>query len=248
MAGPRRAELDAGGLFHAASSAARVRPVLAPVPDPAGRPPAFRSYPGAHRTPLGGADLALDLPLAAALAARRSTRAFAPEPPQAEVVGALLRAAAGVRALRGATQERAYPSAGGLYPLELYAATRGLEAIPDAIHHYAPREHELELCRAGRFGPVLADATIGQEMLAAAPLVLAICAIARRSTFKYGQRGWRYVWMEAGHLAAHLGLVAAALGLGAVEVGGFFDGELDALLGLPDDEVTLLLLAVGRPA
>jgi SagB-type dehydrogenase family enzyme len=89
--------------------------------------------------------------------------------------------------------------------------------------------------------------TIGQEMLREANLVLAATGIAERSMWKYGQRGYRYIWIEAGHLAQNLYLVAQALGLGAVAIGGFFDAEIDSLLQLPTREHTLYLMCVGRP-
>jgi SagB-type dehydrogenase family enzyme len=248
---PRRVAEDHGALFHAASSNVRARALDLDV-DFDRRPRAWRTYPGARRTPLGGRDFALTRPLGEALSARVSGRDFAAAPIPAEPAGRLLHASAGVRALREVEQRwipaRPYPSAGALYPVELYVIAQDVEEVTAGVHHYDPRAHELELRRAGRFGATLADATIAQAMLAAAPLVVALTGVPERSTWKYGERGWRYAWLEAGHIAANLCLVAQALGLAAVEVGGFFDDELDALLALPAGEVTMLLVAVGRPA
>jgi SagB-type dehydrogenase family enzyme len=248
---PRRVAEDHGALFHVASSNVRARALDLDV-DFDQRPRAWRTYAGARRTPLGGRDYALERPLGEALRTRASGRDFAPKPLPAELAGRLLHASAGVRALREVEQRwipaRPYPSAGALYPVELYVAAQAVEDVPDGVHHYDPRAHELELRRAGRFGAALAEVTIAQAMLAAAPLVVALTAVPERSTWKYGERGWRYAWLEAGHVAANLCLVAEALGLAAVEVGGFFDDELDALLALPAGELTMLLVAVGRPA
>jgi SagB-type dehydrogenase family enzyme len=245
---PSRVAEDHGALFYAASANVRARS-LDLDPDLDRRPRAFRTYPGAARTALAGRDCAPAEPLGESLRRRRSQREFAPGILSAELAGGLLRASAGVRAVRRVEErripDRPYPSAGGLYPVELYAAAQDVEGIADGVHHYDPRAHELELRRAGRWGPALADLTIAQPMLAAAQLVVALTAVPERSTWKYGERGWRYAWLEAGHVAANLCLVAQALGLVAVEVGGFYDDELTALLALPAGELPLLLVAVG---
>lgn len=245
---PRRVAEDHGALFYAASANVRARALDLDL-DLDRRPRAFRTYPGAVRTPLGDCDLALTHSLGEALRRRRSEREFAPGPLAGELAGGLLRASAAVRSVRRVEErqipDRPYPSAGALYPVELYVAAQDVEGVADGVHHYDPRAHELELRRRGRFGEALADVTVAQPMLAGAQLVVALTAIPERSTWKYGERGWRYAWLEAGHVAANLCLVAEALGLVAVEVGGFYDDELSALLALPAGELPLLLVAVG---
>jgi SagB-type dehydrogenase family enzyme len=240
---PRRVAEDHGALFHAASANMRARSIDLDV-DFNRRPRLFRTYPGAERTPLPGRDFALDRPLGESLRARASGRDFAAGRLPNELAGRLLHASAGVRE-PGEIPRRPYPSAGGLYPVELHVAAQDVDGVPDGLHHYDPRAHELELRRPGRFGSALAAVTIAQPMLAAAQLVILLTAVPERSTWKYGERGWRYAWLEAGHVAAHLCLVAEALDLAAVEVGGFYDDELSGLLALPAGEVALLLVAVG---
>jgi SagB-type dehydrogenase family enzyme len=240
---PRRVAEDHGALFHAASANLRARAIDLDV-DFDRRPRLFRRYPGAERTPLAPGDGPLTRPLGDVLRARASGRDFAGGPLPAAAAGRLLHAAAAVRD-RGEIPRRPYPSAGGLYPVELHVAAQDVECVPDGVHHYDPRAHELELRRRGRFGAALADVTVAQPMLAGAQLVIALTAIPERSTWKYGERGWRYAWLEAGHVAANLCLLAEALGLAAVEVGGFYDDELTALLELPAGELPLLLVAVG---
>ena len=93
----------------------------------------------------------------------------------------------------------------------------------------------------------LADMTIGQEMLREANLVVMISGIFQRTMWKYGQRGYRFVLFEAGHLGQNLYLVAAALGLGPVAIGGFFDDEVHELARLPSDEQVLYMVCIGQP-
>jgi SagB-type dehydrogenase family enzyme len=247
---PRGSGQDIGALFYSSSTNVRARPPDLEV-DWDRRPRPYRTYAGALRTPLSGRDFRIDMSLGAALEGRRSIREFRPGALDAEVVGRLLHASAGVcgeRLVEGRwMHERPFPSGGGLYPIELYVVTRSVEGIDDAIYHYDPRAHELELRRSGCFGAALADSTIGQDLLRDANLVVALSAIAERSTWKYGERGHRYVWLEAGHIAENLYLAATGLRLGAAAIGGFFDTEIDALLALPSGEKSLYLVAIGQP-
>ncbi len=85
-------------------------------------------------------------------------------------------------------------------------------------------------------------------MITSTNIVIVIAGVFYRTMWKYGQRGYRYVWLDAGHLAENIYLIATALGLGAVSIGGFFDSELHTLLRLPEDEWPLYALCVGYPA
>jgi SagB-type dehydrogenase family enzyme len=143
------------------------------------------------------------------------------------------------------TTKRPVPSAGGLYPLELYVSTHNVEGLEDAIYHYDARDHELEFRRAGLFHDQLARMTLGQDMIRTANVVIFIAAIAERTMWKYGQRGYRYVFLDAGHLGQNLYLTATALDLGIVAIGGFFDLEVNELCLLPPNEEVIYLLCGG---
>ncbi|MFS8065793.1 MAG: SagB/ThcOx family dehydrogenase [Byssovorax sp.] len=210
----------------------------------------FRTYPGAKRTPLPGRDFVIDEPLGAVLQRRRSVRDFTLRPMPLATLGRLLHACYGVKGEpeRAATCERAAPSAGGRYPLELYVATQSVEGLEDGIHHYDARAHELELRRPGAAQPKLVDLALEQDMVRDSNVVAIITAIPERTMWKYGQRGYRYVWLDAGHLGQNLYLVATALGLGPVGIGGFFDEELNELLDLPAGEEAFYLVAIGQPS
>jgi SagB-type dehydrogenase family enzyme len=248
---PRRKEADVARLYHLHSSNVRCRVPELTV-DTDGRPVRFRTYAGSRRVDLPERDFALDARLGEVLQRRRSARKFVLGSLRLDVLGRLLHASYGLRGYRRVegqwTYDRSSPSAGGLYPLEVYVATQSVEGLSNGIYHYDARAHQLELIRSGLFHPHIADMTIGQEMIRDANLVVLISALFERTMWKYGQRGYRYVWLDAGHLGQNLYLVAVALGLGPVAIGGFFDDELNALLRLPDGEEVIYLVCVGQPA
>jgi len=141
---------------------------------------------------------------------------------------------------------RTTPSAGGLYPLELYCLVGAVSGLETGVYHYRPALHALALHLSGDRRMELADAALDQDWIAAAPLVLVFAAVFQRTTRKYGERGVRYVHIEVGHAAQNACLMASSLGLGSVTVGAFDDAAVQALLQLPESEAPLYLLPVGR--
>ncbi len=173
-----------------------------------------------------------------ALASRRSVREFTPEPPGTQVIGHLLWAAQGITSADGG---RTAPSAGALYPLELYIATN------DGVSHYRPEARDLVVVGRRDVRADLRAAALGQDPVAEAPLVIVIAADYARTAEKYGtERGARYVQLEAGHAAQNVLLEAVALGLGAVPIGAFDDAAVARVLGLPAAHAPLYLIAVGH--
>ncbi len=238
-----RTEADLARLYHQHSSHERARVLVLDI-DFDRQPPRFRTYPGAARTPLPGKDFAVDMPLGVALERRRSIRAYALRPLPIEALGRLLHTSYGVRD----AGDRPAPSAGGRYPLELYVATQSVERLADGINHYDARAPHQEHVRAGLAQPALVDLIVGQEVARHASVVVVITAVRERTMWKYGQRGYRHLLLDAGHVGQNLYLVATALGLGSTAIGGFFDQDLGALLGLPDDEEPFYVLCIGQPA
>jgi len=237
-------EPDLAGLYHLNSSSTRSR-ILELEQDPESRPASRRLYLGAERIRLPGRDFDLPLPLGGALERRLSQRAFRLAPLPLEILGRLLHASFGRHGGRGA---RPFPSAGGLYPLELYAVTQQVEGLPDGIWHYDPWVHELALRREGRVLEEAAAIAYGQAAIGQANLLLCLTAVLARTASKYGQRGYRYALFEAGHVSQNLYLVADALGLAGFSIGGFFDHELGAFLLLPPgEEEALYLFCAGQP-
>lgn len=245
-------------LYHVDSSAAPRR--IVDAGDPAAAPPKRRIYVGALRLDLPGGGEPATMPLGEALRRRRSRRDFDGGALPLATLGRLLhasfavvddRTAFGEDAAAGAggvTGFRASPSAGGLYPLELYVAARGVDGLDDGLYHYDPWAHQLERRRRGALHGEIAALCFGQDFLAASNLLISLTGIVERTRWKYGPRGYRYACFEAGHVAQNLMLVAEALELATVAIGGFFDEAMAELLALPEGEEPLYHVAVGRSA
>ena len=179
-----------------------------------------------------------EMALEQAIANRRSVREFTDEALSQSEISQLFWAAQGITDQRGL---RAAPSAGALYPLELYVA------LPDGAYHYLPRSHAIQLVSERDLREDLWEAGLKQDALRQAPAIFVIAAVYQRTEAKYGDRAQRYVQMEAGHAAQNLLLQAVALGLGAVPIGAFYDDQVQASLGLPADQRVLYLIPVGHP-
>lgn len=180
--------------------------------------------------------------LEATLARRRSIREYLSRSLTQEQIGQLLWAAYGITAVESGYDLRTAPSAGALYPLELYVLTK------DGLSHYVAQGHQLRHLKSGDLRPALYRAALEQGSVRQAPAVFVVTALYARTTRKYGRRGAeRYVQMEAGHAAQNLLLQATALGLGGVVIGAFEDGAVRNLLELSEKETPLYLIPVGHP-
>lgn len=179
-----------------------------------------------------------------ALHERRSVREFGKTALTQEEVSQLLWAAQGITSRDGL---RTAPSAGALYPLELYLVAGNVQKLDPGIYKYVPPGHKLKKIMAGDQRRELAAAALNQDCVANAAAMLVFTAVERRTTRKYGSRGVRYMHIEVGHAAQNVFLQATALGLGAVVVGAFDDDRLRELLKLPEGEAPLYLMPLGRP-
>jgi SagB-type dehydrogenase family enzyme len=145
---------------------------------------------------------------------------------------------------------RPVPSAGALFPLEIYLYAARVEGLSPGLYHYSPTRHCVHVLPGAPRPDAIAAATIYPEYVGGASIVLFVTALFERTTWKYGDRGYRYALIEAGHFAQNVALVAGALGLGAFSLGGYIDREVDDLLGI--DGVThstvCMVCAGGIPA
>ena len=182
-------------------------------------------------------------PLETLLQQRRSVRSFSMVQLSLAEIGQLLWATQGITSPQGL---RTAPSAGALYPLELYVVTGNVEGLPPAVYHYHPKDHHLIKVLEGDQRRMLARTALGQSWISDSAAVVVIAAKYKRTTRKYGERGIRYVHMEVGHAGQNLFLQAEAMGLATVVVGAFHDDKVDKLLGLPDDIQVLSLMPVGK--
>ena len=143
---------------------------------------------------------------------------------------------------------RTIPSGGGLFPLEIYFFTRGaVEGLETGIYHYHPVRHNLRFVKPGDWCLDIAKALVQPNIAEDCSILFFITAIFNRSTFKYKERGYRFVFLEAGHLAQNLNLVATAMDLGVWNVGGYFDRDIDRLLEVDGlNHSTIYLNAIGK--
>jgi len=178
-----------------------------------------------------------------ALLERRSIRNYKNEALTLAEISQLLWAAQGITHPGG---YRTAPSAGALYPLEVYVVAGNVEGLQAGIYKYRPQGHELKKVAEGDVRAELCAAALDQECIEDGAAVLVFAAVYERTTGKYGERGVRYVHMEVGHAAQNVHLQAVSLGLGTVVVGAFDDGGVEKLLQMQDDERALCIMPVGR--
>ena len=183
----------------------------------------------------------------AALAQRRSVRAYSGEALTIDELSQLLWAAQGITEPWGG---RTAPSAGALYPLELYVVVDTVTGLDAGVYRYRPATHELEKTRDSDVRAELADAALSQDVISDAAIDLVIFGVFNRTTVKYRERGIRYVYMEAGHAAQNVYLQAESLNLGTVTIGAFDDAEVQQIVGMQEQEQEqgkpLYIMPVGR--
>lgn len=189
------------------------------------------------------AETAGEMSVEQALKKRRSVREFRRGGLSLDDVAQLLWAAQGITHREG---YRTAPSAGALYPLELYLVAGDAGPLLPGVYHYSPKRHELVRVTDGDRRRALAEAAIDQDWVRRAPAVLVIAGIYERSTVKYGRRAQRYMYIEVGHVAQNVYLQATALRLGTVIVGAFHTAEAQKVLELPADHEPLGLMPIGR--
>ncbi len=175
---------------------------------------------------------------------RRSVRAYSEEPVTIEEVSQLLWAAQGItertKGLRTA------PSAGALFPLEVYIVAGNVTGLSKGVYKYRPYTHELVKVGNQDVRKELSRSALEQESIRDAPAVVVFSAVIERTSVKYGTRSTRYVHIEIGHAAQNVFLQAAALNLGTVVVGAFYDDDVKKIVGMDAKESALYLMPVGR--
>ncbi|ENN96368.1 SagB-type dehydrogenase domain-containing protein [Methanocaldococcus villosus KIN24-T80] len=173
---------------------------------------------------------------------RRSIRSFRDDPLTLEDLSNLLFAAYGITNNFGF---RTVPSAGATFPLEIYVNIKNVIDVDEGVYKYIPERHSIVLHLSRDVSYDLAIASLNQMFIAEAPVVIIITADFYRTVKVYGNRGYRYVYMEAGSSYQNVYLMATALNLGTVAVGAFYDDKVKEILMI--DEDPLILLPVGKP-
>jgi len=212
-----------------------------------GKPPAFKDYPHAHKIALPAVDRCGDMSLYEALLRRKSLRRFLDTPIPLENLSSLLWTSGGIQRKEMGFAFRTVPSAGALYPVESYVIAARVAGLEQGVYHYQVKSHQLEELRLGDFSEATARAALGQEMCARAAAVIVFTAVFGRTVWKYRQRGYRYVYIEAGHMAQNLSLACISMGLGCCHIGALFDNEVNEIIGVDGiQESVLYMSAVGH--
>ncbi|MEO0070296.1 MAG: SagB/ThcOx family dehydrogenase [candidate division WOR-3 bacterium] len=176
-----------------------------------------------------------------ALLRRRSVRSYSGEPLTLNEVGQLLWAAQGKT---GKTYGRTAPSAGATYPMEVFLVAGRVQGLDSGVYHYDVERHALQLVKTGDVRSELAGAALGQTCIKNAPASIVLTCEYKRTTTRYGERGMRYVHMEAGHIGQNVSLECVALDLGTVMVGAFDDSAVMRVLGVKYEP--LYIMPVGH--
>lgn len=188
-------------------------------------------------------DLEGDTSLEETLHRRRSIREYSADPLNLSEISQLLWAAQGIT---DPTGKRTAPSAGALYPLEIYLVAGNVDGLAPGVYRYIPADHSLTSFLKHDPRNKLHSAALSQDAVKDAPAVLVIAAVYERTAGKYGGRGDRYVHMEAGAAAQNIYLQAESLNLGTVFIGAFHDDQVKKALQLQGQEQPLGLLPVGK--
>jgi SagB-type dehydrogenase family enzyme len=213
--------------------------------DWANKPEVYKTYPSSKIIPLPNQFQASPLPFSEALQKRKSIRTFSNQPLSKVDLAFLLWASTGIQRMEHGYEFRTVPSAGALYPIETYISVNNVEELAEGIYHYNIKDHLLEEIAVGSFGVNLAHAALDQKMCATASAVFVWAAVFERSKWKYGQRAYRYVYLDAGHIAENLALAATSIGCGSCQVGAFFDEEINSIVGVDGVEESAICLSVA---
>lgn len=179
-----------------------------------------------------------------ALLKRRSRRVYkSAEPLSLGSLSALLWATQGITEKYGETSFRTVPSAGGLFPIETYLNIRFVEGLEEGIYHFRPGKFDLEFLKKGEFSEMLAEAALGQGIVATAQATFIWSAVLARSKWKYRQRAYRYIYLDAGHVCENLYLAGEAIGLGVCAIGAFFDDDMNQIVGLDGTDETIIYMS-----
>ena len=181
------------------------------------------------------------------VARRRSQRQYADAEISRDDLFLLLWASQGITR-PGHVPFRASPSAGALFPIETYVAVNRVAGLAPGLYHWQlPEERLVQLCKDPEMGGKVAAACLDQAMCEQAACNFLWTAVFGRTFQKYGDRGLRYVYLDAGHVGHSLQLAATALGLGSCNIAALFDGEVNELLGIDGKTESIVYAASVGP-
>ena len=212
------------------------------------KPEEFKEYPGdIQRFSLRNGNKDGGGPLWEVMARRRSVRDFLPKAISFEELSQLIWSTQGITGVAHGFQLRVVPSAGALYPIETYVVINRVVDLTPGSYHFNVNENHLEQLAAGDFHVNIATSALDQSMAKEAAVVFVWTAVVERTKWKYRERGYRYLYLDAGHIGQNLYLAAVSLRLGCCTIGAFYDDEVNQLIGVDGKEETAIYLgAVGH--
>lgn len=188
----------------------------------------------------------IDVPFSEVVSKRASCRTYIPRKISVQDLSNILWMGYGIREKKGNFYFGNAPSAGALYPLDIYVAIFHVATLENGIYRYNAYQNALEMIKKGDFSRELINGCLGQSFVGSGAFTALISAVFRRNMRKYGERGVRYIFIDAGHVVQNMILTAESLSLGACPVGAFFDNELNEIIGLDGEEETIIyLLSIG---
>jgi SagB-type dehydrogenase family enzyme len=212
------------------------------------KPETYKQYPSLPQVALPEPSTAGGAPMWDVLSRRRSVRDFQEKPVSMEQLSQLLWASQGISAEHFGYKFRTVPSAGALYPVETYIVANDVDGIAGGVYHYNILAHCLEQIREGDYRVTIARAALDQKIAYDANLVFVWTAVLERCKWKYKQRAFRYIYLDAGHIAQTVAMASVALGLGSCQIAALYDEEVNDLLGVDGlEETAIYLTVVGSP-
>ena len=212
------------------------------------QPDLYKSYPDNPKIGLTKPNNIKTETLNYAILNRRSIRDFSKKPLSKEQLSYLIWASTGIQRKEQGFEYRTAPSAGALYPIETYVVINNVKNIAQGVYHYNIESHYLEEIKKGDYRLAIAEAALNQPMCYHAAAVFIWTAIFNRSKCKYGQRAYRYIYLDAGHIAENLALSATSINLGTCQIAALYDDEVNQIIDIDGiTESTIYLSVVGVP-
>jgi SagB-type dehydrogenase family enzyme len=237
---------DVGAIYHEWSKP-KLMSLLGTVANWGRNPPLYKKYVEVQQIHLPTLDEYRGLYTEDAIQRRRSTRDYSSQSMALEELSRLLYLTGGINSERWGRKLRSAPSAGALYPIEIYPVIHRVEGLQAGLYHYGLQDHTLNVLRHDNLRGEIVKNGLMQEFLGQANLVLVFTAIFQRLRWKYQERSYRYALIEAGHLGQNVYLAGTSMGIGICAVGAFLDNDLNAMLGVDGHkEAAIYMLAVGK--
>ena len=208
------------------------------------KPKLYKDYNDCVKIELSDINPLSDTSLHDILKNRKSIRNYKNKAITKETLSYLLWASTGISRKEGSYEFRTAPSAGALYPIETYLVVNNVEKVNPGVYHYNIKNHYLELLKKGDYAVETAKAALEQRMCIESSVVFIWTAIVQRMKWKYDQRAYRYIYLDAGHIAENLALAVTSLELGSCQIGALYDDEVNEIIGVDGTDESVIYMSV----